>query len=195
VRRAKLLTPPSAPPPPGSQFRSGSVPPDDLYAPDHGAGSPYGTSRGQGFGKDSLYTEKMIAMGLYGVVALLQAVGALVPDTAAAAEATPGGPWAQFAGSLVGLAVMWLVFFTRELWMKYCCASCLGLSIIGSIIGVFALAGLAPMLSQQMGMSAQEAGMLPAVMGFVVVLVILRVAIDAWILSIIWRDIQTIREY
>ena len=75
---------------------------------------------------------------------------------------------------LVGLGLLWLTLFGRELWLKWTCLGCTGLGAL--LMGGSLLAG--GVAGSMFGEAYSSAS------SFV------QLLINLWFLSILWRDIQ-----
>jgi hypothetical protein len=159
------------PPPPGSQIYGQQ----DIY------GSPYEPAPERI--NDSLDIEKKIYFGLQALVGIamllvlifaggvLSAMGSLGSGSDASlvmGGAVVGG----FIGMAIALAILWFVLFGNQVWAKWCCGGCTGLSFVFTVIG-FMLPAATMMKGQQEMVSS-----------------ILQFGISCWFLSILWRDIQ-----
>lgn len=95
--------------------------------------------------------------------------------------------------TLLTLALNWLVLFGTIIWLKWTCAGCITVQVIGGVIGLLALLGL--MAGSMGGASATNPALTGFVSSFIIAIYAGALAINCWFVSILWRDIQRLQGY
>jgi len=189
VKRARLIVPPPSYAPPASQsrFDASSLPST------HGmTWTEYQSDVPEAAVSDPLRTEKLAYIGLQTLLVILSGVSALSPSTGdAPAAISPGVE--MLLTMVLTLALNWLVLFGTTIWLKWACAGCVSLQVLGGVIGLLIIM---PLLTGAIGVGG--AGN-PALVGFAASLIIgiyaAALAINVWFVSILWRDIQRLQGY
>jgi hypothetical protein len=169
VNRARLITPPGAPPPPSGGYNLGGQPPADMYSPE--------TRRASG---GTLLMEKNIYMGIQAVATILILVLLLIAS-AAMGDMGGGGAVAAmgfsgFIGAAIGLGLLYWVLYGDTVWLKWACLGCQSIGLVIAFVGLFA---------NNAAISAT-----PGLRGFQLAYNLLQFGFALWFASIVYRDIQ-----
>jgi hypothetical protein len=162
---------------PGAQYRSAPAPPPaapPAYAASGAAGMYSPDARSSG---GSLEVEKKVFLGLQVLWILVQVVGGFMADPMT-------GVLTLVIGAVI-LGLYYWVFMGEELWAKWACTGCLGLGAISTLVTMFSGAGYMKLLPQLQGVSES------AINSFLLVVGIIQLLWTGWIISILWRDIQS----
>lgn len=197
VKRARLLIPPAAPgakPPVLPEPRLYNDPTGyntSAYGP--GPMASHSLYTAEPLPRDSLWMEKAIYFWLQVAGYVLMLLLLIFASTLVANMNLPGQDlspgasvaWFLFGGG-VNIVLLWVVFFGDQMWAKWCCAGCTGIAVIGGVIQLFMVIGGSAVIFESSAPSGFE-------IGFVAMYVLVSVAMQAWLLSIVWRDIQRLQ--
>ena len=168
--RSSPGTSPPPPPAPGTMYQPGQQLTD----------TPYGPPAFESDRFKSLHTEKNVCFGLIVASSFFHIIGALF----ALGNEPLGGIFGLFI-ILFSLFLWWFVLYGTAVWSKYCCLIILVFGLVSNLIG-----GAYIFMSGDMLAS----GLLPpGIAVMMTIMFVVSVAVSAWVMSIIYRDIQQLQ--